>query len=662
MAIKMEPAIKRRGSVYVSAGQSTARKLVNDIFAAISPSLQLVLHGLIEAIRNKEGGMSAGDITVDASSSNNNTVTETFERFALEVSRVHCVRTKNAEEAKSYSVPTARKEVRTPGSLRVQLISASGLKAVDLGGTSDPYVVAQIGGQIGGQKRSSVVPKNVNPSFGGEALEFEEMILEDALAGGLMLSVWDKNRMRPDVKLGEVSVSLEPLRRKHTKHTMTEALSGQGSIVFSIEFVEASSTEAAAAQRDDKTPPVPTAQHAGAGEAETAPALPAASSTLRAPTRGGRPLADTRRTSIIGAFYTAEEEGKLDEYHAQIEALEAADWTTHKRQQAAQEPVAAATRKQRWCCGGTNPVDAPEGGDDAVASADVAVVMPHAKVPLGKRIGTRIRRVWDTAIKKAARSPMREADDAGLGSFTMVDGALLSAEVLTLDLDIELRICFDGCAPGMEADSSTALELTIIKKAISWFPILVRVRDLRLTATIRLSIDFTANKLRICFPPEASRPQLFWDVDTKVARARPHASVPPMVHRRPCRTPPTLLERPMTCPRCVLVSSQVGLFPIPNYIDGVLPEKLANFLVTKWPPEKPLSLNFDVRKILYSALILGKSIEPVVASYAVPTSITDEQLEVMATNMEKKAKHLREILEERKKTVAEALALVEDMD
>ena len=34
----------------------------------------------------------------------------------------------------------------------------------------------------------------------------------------------------------------------------------------------------------------------------------------------------------------------------------------------------------------------------------------------------------------------------------------------------------------------------------------------------------------------------------------------------------------------------------------------------------------------------------------------------MATNMEKKAKHLREILEERKKTVAEALALVEDMD
>ena len=109
-------------------------------------------------------------------------------------------------------------------------------------------------------------------------------------------------------------------------------------------------------------------------------------------------------------------------------------------------------------------------------------------------------------------------------------------------------------------------------------------------------------------------------------------------------------------------TAQVGLFPIPNYIDGVLPEKAADFLIDKWPPEKPLSLNFDIRKLLYSQLILGKSIDPVVASHAVPTSVTDEQLEELAARLEKKAKHLREILEERKKQEAEMLPVVEGMD
>ena len=100
-------------------------------------------------------------------------------------------------------------------------ISASGLKAVDRGDTSDPYVVAKVGEL---EKQSSVVSKSLDPSW-DETLEFESVSLDELIAGGLKLTVYDKNTFRFDVNLGEAEVSLEALRKPRSKPlTFTQTL------------------------------------------------------------------------------------------------------------------------------------------------------------------------------------------------------------------------------------------------------------------------------------------------------------------------------------------------------------------------------------------------------------------------------------------------------
>ena len=51
-------------AVYVSRGHSSARKLLSDVAAAITPTLQLTLSGALNAIRER-GGTSFGDVKVE---------------------------------------------------------------------------------------------------------------------------------------------------------------------------------------------------------------------------------------------------------------------------------------------------------------------------------------------------------------------------------------------------------------------------------------------------------------------------------------------------------------------------------------------------------------------------------------------------------------------
>ena len=142
----------------------------------------------------------------------------------------------------------------------MHLISAKGLKAADEAeegakkGSSDPYVVVRLRDSGGGAtaKQSAAVEKSVNPKF-DETLEFDVRDLQNLLSGeaSLTFSVYDTNAFRLsafDTSLGEAILqlgTLDWLRKKQsspTKKTLT--LSEQGSITFTVHFVETLSLSA----------------------------------------------------------------------------------------------------------------------------------------------------------------------------------------------------------------------------------------------------------------------------------------------------------------------------------------------------------------------------------------------------------------------------------
>lgn len=96
------------------------------------------------------------------------------------------------------------------------------------------------------------------------------------------------------------------------------------------------------------------------------------------------------------------------------------------------------------------------------------------------------------------------------------------------------------------------------------------------------------------------------------------------------------------------VDTKLGLFPIPNYVDGVLPRQVASFLASKWTPDHPLGIPFDLPKVLFNVLFLGRKIEPAVAAPAVPASVDDAQLEALVGRFSAKVEHLQQILKERR--------------
>jgi nicotinic acid phosphoribosyltransferase len=93
----------------------------------------------------------------------------------------------------------------TPGALRVRVRHASGLRAADKGGTSDPFVAITLGGLT---EKTPVVKKTLNPQFDYDfvfnfeamsSLEGEQMEVQVYEATVLSLkSAWlmDRNSLR----------------------------------------------------------------------------------------------------------------------------------------------------------------------------------------------------------------------------------------------------------------------------------------------------------------------------------------------------------------------------------------------------------------------------------------------------------------------------------
>ena len=114
------------------------------------------------------------------------------------------------------------------GVLKVTLQSARGLIAADIEGTSDPYVVVECGGQ---KKKSATIEKTLDPDW-DEELSMNG-ILDDFIASGVLLRLFDWDELGSPDSLGEVKVPLTELRSK-THIDFVEKLSKGGRIIFSV--------------------------------------------------------------------------------------------------------------------------------------------------------------------------------------------------------------------------------------------------------------------------------------------------------------------------------------------------------------------------------------------------------------------------------------------
>ena len=121
------------------------------------------------------------------------------------------------------------------GVLRVTVTQAYGLAAADLRGTSDPYVVAEFGGQ---KKKTSIIMRTLAPAW-GETLQVYGL-LDDFLDSGVKLQVFDWDEVGMDDVLGECAIKLqEELRLTNQEFTKeyVERLSPEGHIIFKVTWV-----------------------------------------------------------------------------------------------------------------------------------------------------------------------------------------------------------------------------------------------------------------------------------------------------------------------------------------------------------------------------------------------------------------------------------------
>ena len=129
--------------------------------------------------------------------------------------------------------------------LVVEVIEAKRLKAMDRGGTSDPYVTLQVGGSTDQRKRgqTKVIKKNLNPVW-KESLELV-VSPQEVAAHILHVRVWDKDLIPgADDLIGHFSLPLSTIdtlgtAQWHPIYDQTQNQTGSIKATFCLAFLEA---------------------------------------------------------------------------------------------------------------------------------------------------------------------------------------------------------------------------------------------------------------------------------------------------------------------------------------------------------------------------------------------------------------------------------------
>ena len=120
--------------------------------------------------------------------------------------------------------------------LRVMLQHASGLKAMDRNGSSDPYAKLTLRGET---RTSKTVKKTLNPRW-DEHFEWRGS-LRELLAAPLQLSLFDYDMLSKDDRLGEASIDLRRLAHA-PRCDATVPLNTQGRVHLSCSWEAAQAT------------------------------------------------------------------------------------------------------------------------------------------------------------------------------------------------------------------------------------------------------------------------------------------------------------------------------------------------------------------------------------------------------------------------------------
>ena len=183
------------------------------------------------------------------------------ERAAAAKAKAKVPRPAAAHRAPPASPGASSSDAAARGTLVVHLRDASGLRAADRGGTSDPYVKLKLGGA---KRQSAVRKKTLTPSW-DESYEFAGTL--GALAAEtLAITVYDYDGLSFNDTLGEARVPLAALLRRGCAEELTLPLDGKkatGHVRIALSWVDEGAPSAGT--RPQAAPPAaaPTSSPAG---------------------------------------------------------------------------------------------------------------------------------------------------------------------------------------------------------------------------------------------------------------------------------------------------------------------------------------------------------------------------------------------------------------
>ncbi|OUM62853.1 hypothetical protein PIROE2DRAFT_20742 [Piromyces sp. E2] len=131
-----------------------------------------------------------------------------------------------------------KKDKGAPGSssLKIKVISAEGLKAVDNSGTSDPYVKVQH--QKKTFYKTKVIKKTLSPTWNEECSVPFEMEVSDPIIGFV---IKDSNKLGKSVDIGLVEINVNDILFKAGQTSVTNTFNvqnGPGKLTVQIEYAE----------------------------------------------------------------------------------------------------------------------------------------------------------------------------------------------------------------------------------------------------------------------------------------------------------------------------------------------------------------------------------------------------------------------------------------
>ncbi|KAJ0409817.1 hypothetical protein P43SY_005711 [Pythium insidiosum] len=135
-----------------------------------------------------------------------------------------------AQRKKSNEAPLPL-EIANMGVVLIKLVKCERLPAMDLNGSSDPYVVFRVGSRV---KQSTIKSHTLNPIW--DPPEHFGLIVANDRHDDLVVVVMDHDYLKADDEIGQVEISLAQVQRNARLSKTWPLQNGQGAITLELEW------------------------------------------------------------------------------------------------------------------------------------------------------------------------------------------------------------------------------------------------------------------------------------------------------------------------------------------------------------------------------------------------------------------------------------------